>query len=82
MRNAASRRYDQQSMTDQQDPTRQRDPLSWVDGLGLVAIATLTFGAGWNWGIGWAMITVGGLVGAVYVMLEIVLAARPRRNRS
>lgn len=71
-------------MTDQQGPTPPREPLNSVDALGLVSLAATTAGAGLVWGIGWALITFGGLSGTVYVVLEIVLPRRrrPRQDRS
>lgn len=71
---------DQRSMTEQQGPTPQREPLNSVDALGFLSLATVTAGAAVLWGIGWALITFGGLIGTVYVVLEIVLP-RPRRDR-
>jgi hypothetical protein len=57
--------------------------LNSVDALGFLSIATVTAGAGLVWGIGWALITFGGLSGTVYVVLEIVLPRRrrPRQDR-
>lgn len=70
-------------MTDQQGPTPPRERLNSVDALGFLSIATVTAGAGLVWGIGWALITFGGLSGTVYVVLEIVLPRRrrPRQDR-
>ncbi len=67
-------------MTNQERAEARREPLNSVDALGLVSLAATTAGAGILWGIGWALIIFGGLIGTVYVVLEIVLP-RPRRQR-
>lgn len=66
-------------MTDQQGPTRRDSPLGWVDGLGLAAIASVTAGAAVVWGLGWALITFGAILGSVYILLEVVFVPRPAK---
>ena len=68
-------------MTEQQGPTPPRERLNSVDALGLVSLAATTAGAGIVWGIGWALIIFGGLIGTVYVVLEMVLPRARRRQR-
>ena len=65
-------------MTDQQGPTPE--PLNSVDALGFLSLATMTAGAGVLWGIGWALITFGALIGTIYVLLEIVLPGTADRK--
>ncbi len=67
-------------MTDQQGPTPQREPLNSIDALGFLSLATMTAGAGVLWGIGWALITFGAIIGTVYVVLEIVLPTAAERR--
>ncbi len=67
-------------MTNQQGPTPPREPLNSVDALGLVSLAATTAGAGILWGIGCALLIFGGLIGTVYVVLEIVLPRPPRQR--
>ena len=69
-------------MTEQQGPTSKREALNSVDVLGFVSLATMTAGAGILWGIGWALITFGGLIGTVYILLEIVLPRAAERSSS
>jgi hypothetical protein len=69
-------------MTEQQGPTPPREPLNSVDALGVLSLITITGGAGVLWGIGWALITFGGLIGTVYVLLEIVLPRAAKRSNT
>lgn len=67
-------------MTEQQGPTPPREPLNSVDALGFLSLITMTAGAAVLWGIGWALITFGGLIGTVYIVLEIVLPRAANRR--
>ncbi len=69
-------------MTEQQGPTPKREPLNSVDALGFLSLATMTAGAGVLWGIGWALVTFGAIIGTVYVMLEIVLPSAADRRKT
>ncbi|KKL82071.1 hypothetical protein LCGC14_1988430 [marine sediment metagenome] len=69
-------------MTEQQGPTPKREPLNSVDALGFLSLATMTAGAGVLWGIGWALVTFGGLIGTIYVLLEIVLPRAAKRSNT
>ena len=69
-------------MTNQQRAEAKRDPLNSVDALGFLSLATMTAGAGVLWGIGWALITFGAIIGTVYIVLEIVLPSAADRSKS
>ena len=57
--------------------------VSWIDAAGGSALTALTAGAGILWGVGWALLTFGAVLGLVYLFTEMLLPARrpAERNR-
>lgn len=63
------------------DQSSPRSRASWIDAAGGSALAALTAGAGVLWGVGWALLTFGAVLGLVYLFTEMLLPARRRTPR-
>ena len=61
--------------------TDRRQPMGWTDWAGVASVVSLVAGVWILAGVGWALVTLGGLVGAVVWTIEVAIPLRTRARR-